>query len=116
MDKVSALTSSEFKKYWQQENNDHNPITTGLMGANNGHTEIQHKTLIPILTKTKYRPATKMRHVDGLRRYLVMHITYNELTLKNTKAQENDPFISSIKLPTNAPVVYQLHSAQPNFV
>lgn len=96
MDKGPALTSSESKKYCEKENIYHNPITTGLMGGN-GHIEIQHKTLNPILTKTKHKPATKLRHVDTLQIYLVMHITYNEMALKSTKAKENNQFISSIK-------------------
>lgn len=38
-----------------------------------------------------------MNNVDALSSYTVMHITYDELTLKIMKAQENDPFISSIQ-------------------
>lgn len=39
--------------------------------------------------ETKHRPETKINNVDALSSYTLMHITYDELTLKIMKAQEN---------------------------
>ncbi|GFX16461.1 retrovirus-related Pol polyprotein from transposon 17.6 [Trichonephila clavipes] len=79
LDKGSAFTSTEFKKFCQDESIEHIQITTGVPRGN-GKIERIHKTIIPVLTKlTIEEPEKWFKHVHRLQRIM------NSTTTRSTK-------------------------------
>ncbi|GFV01357.1 hypothetical protein TNCV_2125831 [Trichonephila clavipes] len=78
-DKGSALTSTEFQKFCQEESIEHIQITTGVPRGN-GQIERMHETIIPVLTKlTIEEPEKWFKHVHRLQRIM------NSTTTRSTK-------------------------------
>lgn len=69
-DKGPVFTSSDFTNFCEQENIDHQLITTGVPRGN-AQIEKQHATLIPILTKLSLaEPEKWYKHVASVQRII----------------------------------------------